>query len=265
MYRKRLLLLILPFFLATFVFAQNSNYDLYLLVGQSNMAGRGEVEAQDTVAFLKVFTLSEDNKWVLAKDPIHFDKSAAGVGLGRTFGIEMSKANPDAKIGLIPCAVGGSSIDAWKPGGYHQQTKSYPWDDMEKRLKIALKEGELKGILWHQGESDSNLEKCYEYEEKLKDLIARLRTLAQNPDVPFVAGEIGKFKIKENQNRFKPLKPAPALVVVNATKKVVKEDGNAAFVNSKKLNHRGDNTHFNSASYRELGKRYAKAMLKLQK
>ena len=157
--------------------AQKAEYDLYLLIGQSNMAGRGKVEAQDTTIHPQVFTLNKQNKWVPAKDPIHFDKKIAGVGLGRTFGIEMAKANPKAKIGLIPCAVGGSPIDAWKPGGFHKQTKTHPWDDMEKRLKIALKNGTIKGILWHQGESDSNPEKCDSYRTNLLVLFGTIQIL----------------------------------------------------------------------------------------
>jgi len=244
--------------------AQNNQYDLYLLIGQSNMAGRGAIEAQDTTIHPQVFTLNKNNKWIPAQDPIHFDKKVAGVGLGRTFGIEMAKANSGAIIGLIPCAVGGSPIDAWKPGGYHQQTKTHPWDDMEKRLKTALKSGTLKGILWHQGESDSNPEKCNEYETKLEDLVKQLRILVGNPEVPFVAGELGRFKLKENKKKYPALNPAPAIKVMKSTKHIVKRDKNAAFVKSTGLTHKGDNTHFNAESYRTLGKRYAKAMIKLQ-
>lgn len=254
------------FLLRTFqISAQEKPLDLYLLIGQSNMAGRGTVESQDTVAFPHVLTLNKNNEWVPARDPIHFDKSVAGVGLGRTFGIEMAKANPDAVIGLIPCAVGGSPIDTWKPGSYFEQTKTYPWDDMEKRLRAAMKYGTVKGILWHQGESDSNPEKCNSYKEKLKDLILQVRTLTGDPNLPFVAGEIGRFKLGSNQKQFPKLKPSPAKVVMQSTKAVIKSDTNAAFVKSNGLNHRGDNTHFNSESYRIFGKRYAKAVQKLQK
>ena len=254
------------FLLVSFhVFGQEKPYDLYLLIGQSNMAGRGTIEAQDTAFYPRVLTLDKENKWVAAKDPIHFDKTIAGVGLGRTFGIEMAKANPDAIIGLIPCAVGGSPIDAWQPGALYEETGSHPFDDMEKRLKIALKSGQLKGILWHQGESDSNPELCYEYQEKLEKLIQRVRTLAGDDDIPFVAGEIGRFKIKTNKEEYPDLNPAPAKVVMDATKKVVESDKRAAFVKANGLRDRGDRTHFNSNSYRIFGKRYAKAMQKLQK
>jgi hypothetical protein len=263
--KVKLISALISFLFVTPIFAQNQQYDLYLLIGQSNMAGRGKVEAQDTTVHSRVFALDKNNEWIPAKDPVHFDKKVAGVGLGRTFGIEMAKVNPKAKIGLIPCAVGGSPIDAWKVGGYHTQTKSHPWDEMEKRLKAALKSGALKGILWHQGESDSNPEKCYEYELKLKDLILRVRSLVDNPNVPFVAGEFGKFKLKENKEKYPQLKPAPAEIVMKSTKRVIKNDKNAAFVKSKGLTHKGDKTHFNAEAYRILGKRYAKAMIKLQK
>jgi hypothetical protein len=254
------------FLLASFhVFGQEKPYDLYLLIGQSNMAGRGTIEAQDTAFYSRVLTLNKENKWVAAKDPIHFDKPIAGVGLGRTFGIEMAKAYPDAIIGLIPCAVGGSPIDAWQPGAFYEETGSHPFDDMEKRLKIALKSGQLKGILWHQGESDSNPKLCYEYKEKLEKLIQRVRVLGENKDAPFVAGELGRFKINDNKKEYSGLKPAPAEVVMNATKEVIESDKKAAFVKANGLRDRGDRTHFNSNSYRILGKRYAKAIQKLQK
>lgn len=257
-------LFILLFF-TSIASAQEDSYDLYLLIGQSNMAGRGLIEAQDTLIHPRVFTLNKDNKWVPAKDPIHFDKKVAGVGLGRSFGIEMAKAMPESRIGLIPCAVGGSPIDSWKPGGYHTQTKTHPWDDMEKRLAIALQSGKIKGILWHQGESDSNPELCEEYKTKLEDLIKRAREVSKNDNAPFVAGEFGKFKLKRSKKQYPNMDPTPAEIVKNGTKEVIQKDGNAAFVKTNGLEHKGDNAHFDTPSYRKLGNRYAKAMKKLQK
>ncbi len=239
-------------------------YDLYLLIGQSNMAGRGQVEAQNTVVHPRVFALDKNNQWVPAKGPIHFDKKAAGAGLGRTFGIEMANNDPDAVIGLIPCAVGGTPIDAWNPGVFYSPTKSYPWDDMVKRLHAALKEGELKGILWHQGESDSNPEKCNDYKIKLESLIKRVRDEVGNEKIPFIAGELGKFFIKKNKKEYKGVKPCPAQVVVKSTKKVAQQDGTVGFVFSNGLTGQGDETHFNTASYRALGVRYANEMIRIQ-
>ena len=125
------------------------NFHLYLLAGQSNMAGRGKVEAQDKKEYPRLLMLNKEQRWVPAVSPMHFDKSIAGVGPGRSFGRVMMEKNPDVVIGLIPCAAGGSAIETWVPGGYHGQTKSHPWDDAIKRTRVAMESGVLKGILWH--------------------------------------------------------------------------------------------------------------------
>ena len=83
---------------------------------------------------------NKNKTWVPAADPLHFDKpSIVGVGLGKSFGIKIADQEPGVTIGLIPCAVGGSPIQSWEPGGYHPSTKTHPWDDMQVRAKEALK------------------------------------------------------------------------------------------------------------------------------
>ncbi|MBT6461841.1 MAG: sialate O-acetylesterase, partial [Opitutae bacterium] len=105
------------------------DFHLYLLVGQSNMAGRGKVSEEDRKPHPRVHMFTKGQAWKPAVDPIHFDKPGVGVGLGRTFGILMAEENPNVHIGLIPCAAGGSPIRSWEEGGYHSQTRSHPWDD----------------------------------------------------------------------------------------------------------------------------------------
>lgn len=230
-------------------------FHLFLLVGQSNMAGRGVIAPEDKVPHPRVLMLDKSGNWVPAVEPMHFDKPAAGVGLGRTFGIEIAKANPHVTIGLIPCAVGGSPIDSWQPGVFYQPTKSHPWDDAMRRAKQALEAGTLKGILWHQGESDSARELASAYERKLHDLIARFRSELKGPAVPFIAGQMGKFADA-------PWTEYRARVdaVHQALPRKVKH---TAFVSSEGLNHKGDKVHFDAESYRELGRRYATAYLEL--
>lgn len=245
------------------VFAQTpalppkERFHLFLLVGQSNMAGRGAVAAHDKVPHARVLTLNKGGEWVPAIDPIHFDKPAAvGVGLGRTFGIEVAEATPGVTIGLIPCAVGGSPIDAWQPGVFYPPTKSHPWDDAMKRARLALQSGTLKGILWHQGESDSNAALAPKYERRLHDLIARFRTELQAPEVPFVVGQLGKF-VDTPWSHFKTQIDA---VHRDLPRKVP----HTGYVSSEGLDHKGDNVHFDAGSYRELGRRYAKAYLQIE-
>lgn len=226
------------------------DFHLYLLIGQSNMAGRGKVADQDRKPHPRVLTFTKEQKWTPAIDPIHFDKpKMVGVGIGKTFGEEMANDCPAITVGLIPCAVGGSPIEAWEPGGFHEQTKSHPWDDMLERTRAALKVGTLKGILWHQGESDASPERAEKYEKRLHNLIALLRKELDANDVPFIAGHMGQFKSKPWNESKKQIDAVHQQLPEKIT--------NTAFVSSNGFKHKGDETHFDATSLREFGKRYA--------
>ena len=236
---------------------QKEKFHLFLLVGQSNMAGRGTVEAQDKAPHPRVLMLDKADAWVPAIDPLHFDKAAAGVGIGKTFATLYAEAHPGITVGLIPCAVGGSPIDVWKPGAFYTATKSHPWDDAIRRAHLAQKSGTLTGILWHQGESDSNEKLAPGYEAKLHDLIARMRKELGAPEVPFVVGQMGKFA----EAAWDDAKVQVDRVHQELPKKVKR----TAFASAERLKHRGDKVHFDSPSLREFGKRYFAAFQSLQK
>ena len=231
-------------------------FHLFLLVGQSNMAGRGKVEAEDKVPHPRVLMLNKAGEWVPAVDPLHFDKSSAGTGLGKTFGMQIAEANPGITVGLIPCAVGGSPIDSWKPGEFYKATNSHPWDDAMKRAKLAIEKGMLKGILWHQGESDSNEKQAPEYGLKLQNLVKAFRA-ELGADLPFLVGQLGQY---EDIPWAEPRK-----IVDQAHQNLAKELPRVAFVSSTGFKHKGDKVHFDSAGMREFGKRYAEAYLKMTK
>jgi hypothetical protein len=236
-------------FVAGILPAADADFHLYLLIGQSNMAGRGKVELQDKVAVPRVLMLNKANEWVSAVDPISFDKTIAGVSLGRTFGIEMAKANKEVKIGLIPCAVGGTPIRRWQQQGDLYQAAL-------KRAKLAQKDGVIKGILWHQGEGDSGKEETAKiYEAQLHAMIEAWRKDLGNQKIPVIVGELGQF-----------WKRAKHKAVVDAALKALPGKAkHAAWVSAEGLNHKGDGVHFNAAGYRELGKRYAAKMQALLK
>ncbi len=234
--------------------ADRADFHLFLLIGQSNMAGRGTVEPEDQVPHERVLKLNQADRWVPATDPLHFDKpSVVGVGLGRTFALDYAQRHRAVTVGLIPCAAGGSPIAAWEPGGYHDQTKSHPYDDALRRAKLALQSGTLRGILWHQGESDSTSARSPVYQQKLHALIARLRRELDAPDVPFIVGQLGQF----------PERPwnEPRKEIDRALQALPTQVARTAFVPSDGLEHKGDQVHFNAASYRELGHRYFQAYL----
>ena len=239
---------------------QNSkrrNFHLYLLAGQSNMAGRGKVIEQDKQTHSRVYVLNKDKEWELAKNPLHFDKpNIVGVGPGLAFGKAMAGYKERVKIGLIPCAAGGSPISSWTKGGYHSQTKSHPYDDAMIRAKAAMQDGVIKGIIWHQGESDSKPEKVKVYQAKLEELIGRFRRDLGDENLPFVVAELGDFYVAENPNAEsinRILENIPGIVE------------NTACVDVTGLTHKGDVLHFNTKSSRELGRRYAEQMIKLEK
>ncbi|MCA9248971.1 MAG: sialate O-acetylesterase [Planctomycetales bacterium] len=231
------------------------NFHLFVLAGQSNMAGRGKVEDEDKRPHPRVLTLNQQGRWAPAVDPLHWDKASVGVGLGRSFGIALAKVDPEITIGLIPCAAGGSPISTWEPGGYHGQTKSHPYDDMLVRVKAAMKRGTLRAILWHQGESDSNDALANVYETKLHSLIGRMRSELDADDVPFIVGQMGQFPQRPWSDAKKQ--------VDRVHRELPGKLSRCAFVDSNGLTHRGDHIHFDSASYRQLGRRYAKAYLTL--
>jgi hypothetical protein len=241
-----------PLLLALLVYAQvfaaraetPDNLQLFLLIGQSNMAGRGTVGAQDQVTNPRIFMLDQNDQWVLAKDPVHFDKpQVAGVGLCSEFARTLAKRDESVRIGLIPCAVGGTSLEQWKPGG-----KLYA--SAVERAHVALKSGKLAGILWHQGEADSSKEKTATYADRFAAMIAQLRTDLSAEKVPVIVGELGRFR--PNFEAFNANLPA-----------VVAKVPRCALVTTEDLVHKGDQTHFDSPSLRTLGKRYADAYLKL--
>jgi len=226
---------------------------LFLLAGQSNMAGRGIVEAQDKTVPVNVLTLDKNGQWQPAVDPIHFDKAGVGVGPGRTFGILAAAHYPGVTIGLIPSACGGSSISSWVPGGYHDQTKSHPYDDAIKRTKLAMQQGVLKGIIWHQGESDCNAKAAAVYADNLKTLIQRFRTEFNAPDVPVVIGQLGQFHPWNQTTK----------QIDAAHRQVAAEVPRSIFVKSDGFTCNKDQIHFDARSEREFGKRYFAAYLEL--
>lgn len=220
------------------------NLQLFLLIGQSNMAGRGVIEAHDQATHPRVFVLNKEGEWAPAKDPLHWDKpDIAGAGLGMTFGVLVAEARPTARIGLIPAAFGGSSLDDWQPGSRH-------YTNAVERTRVALKQGKLMGILWHQGESDSAPEKAATYGKRFAAMIAQLRADLGVKNVPVIVGETGRFR-------------ADGDAINAALAKVPHDVLVCAFVSSEGLRDKGDKLHFDSASLRELGHRYAEKWMEL--
>jgi hypothetical protein len=231
---------------------------VYLLIGQSNMAGRGKYHDGDTFESGRIYTLNKQDKlekfgrypWVNEYSTIR--KSAAQISPGYMFAKEMAKACPQKNICLLSNARGGSAIEEWAKG-----TKYY--QEAIRRTREAMKQGTLKAILWHQGETnyEAILRKGREHEaveleryfQNLRLFITNLRAdLGVGSDVPFIAGQL--------LPRFKPFNDFLKAKLPNPKE-------NIYLVTSQGLTTE-DGLHFDRNSVLEIGKRYAEKVLAAQ-
>jgi hypothetical protein len=233
--------------------AQPKDLDLFLLIGQSNMAGRGALDDAAKTPSKDVWMLNKEMQWVPAVDPMHFDRPALiGVGLGRSFADTLRRAAPNAKIGLIPAAMGGSALDEWIPEGEL-------YKNAVARARKAMASGKLRAILWHQGEADSvDPAKAASYRARWTPWIARLRADLGVENLPVVIGQLGEFLYSRPNNESRHARTVNeqlATLVVSVPRVAIAPAGG--------LTHKGDHVHFDTASFREFGRRYAHAYLQL--
>ena len=132
------------------------NIWIFMMAGQSNMAGRGAIEPQDTVTNNRIITIDSDNNWVIARQPLHFyEPGLKGLDCGMSFALELLNHIPDSiTIALVPCAVGGSSVFQWLNDEQHRGENLL--SNFREKVQLAQNKGVIKGVLWHQGESNAN-------------------------------------------------------------------------------------------------------------
>lgn len=228
-----------------------ANTWVFILAGQSNMAGRGNIEEQDTVKHPRIWSINAAGEVISAQEPLHFyEPRSAGLDCGMSFGRSLLGALPDSiHVLLIPAAVGGSPIDKWLGDSLHRNVRLM--SNFREKVAIAKKEGEIKAVLWHQGEGDASPELIPSYRDKTKSLFTTFRTMAGNNSLLILTAETGSYgKNKENRDLINAAIYAHAM-----------SDANTVMVSSAELPHKGDETHFNSQSLRILGQRYAAAFL----
>ena len=261
MHAPRLLFVFVAFFALPWARAQppdaatppaKENLHVYLLLGQSNMAGRDTRELAAQVDNPRVLTLDSEGRWKIARDPIHakIGRADPGAGPGIPFALAMLDADPRISIGLVPCAVGGSPLRRWIKGGdLYEQALA--------RARVAAGTGTLQGVLWHQGETDSDKPDTAEtYETRLAQMFADLRHDLGRPDLPIVVGQLGEFVAKEKHPHVDTVRAALARIPAAVPR--------VGFADSAGLGHKGDALHFDASASRELGRRFASAMLALQ-
>jgi hypothetical protein len=241
-----------------------THLDLWLLCGQSNMKGRGFMPEEPKKDPRIVMMHKIDDQWYLARHPLHLTGDAktfqghdnAGVGPGLAFAEVLAAQDKTIAIGLVPCAVGGSSIKLWQKGA-----KLY--EDALRRAKLALQttapvKARIRGIIWLQGEANANAQELPLHAERLRAMIEAFRTDLAQPDLPFIACTIGEMK------------PEPLLTNLKAMNEIQlalpKSVPRTACVDARDLKtHIGDNVHFDTAAQNEIGKRFASKFMELTK
>lgn len=225
------------------------NFYLFILAGQSNMAGRGFVQSQDTISSPHVLTLDANNEWVYAKEPLHYyEPGRTGLDCGLSFGKELSSLyGKNITIGLIPCAIGGSSIEQWLGDSTYRNVTLY--SNLLKKVRDAAANGVFKGILWHQGETNANTTHYKNYKEKLERFFTRLRNDIGDPALPIYAGQLASFLSRTTN---------PFADSVNQDLQILSVSMKNMFViNTTDLTPKSDSIHFDSRSQRIMGKRFA--------
>ena len=223
---------------------------IFILSGQSNMAGRGIVEPQDTVPNSRILAMNLQDKWVVAKEPLHlYQPKLTGLDAGLSFARELLKHVGDSiTIGLVPTAVGGSPIESWMNDSVFNGVRLY--SNFKDKAGTAMKYGEIKGIIWHQGESDAFPAKIPVYKEKLETVLTRFRTFIGNDSLPIIMGELGSYTRPESRQK--------NWNIINSIIVTVPKDLKDCYVvPTSDLTCNPDYVHFNNKSQRILGKRYA--------
>jgi len=237
-------------------------FDLFLLLGQSNMKGRGVMPAEPLRDERIVMLHLRDDAWYLARHPLHLVGDArtfaghdnAGVGPGLAFATAVAARTPRARLGLVPCAVGGSSIALWQRG-------ARLYDQAIRRARLALASPgavrpRLRGALWLQGEADATDARFPGHEERLLRLVADLRADLGEPGLPFLACTIGELRPDAEGRRVAEMN---RLLLSLPQKRA-----GTGCVDARDLRtHIGDAVHFDTAAQEEIGRRYAAQYLAL--
>ena len=216
----------------------------FLLIGQSNMAGRGYIKDVKPI-YDEHIKMLVNGRWQPMTEPINFDRPTSGIGLAASFAGAWRMKNENLQIGLIPCAEGGTSLDDWEVGGPL-------FDNAVFQTKLAQRTSLLSGFLWHQGENDSFGGRSSNYFDKLKSLVIAFRKELQAPDVPFIAGGLGDFLSSGRYGKYFTEYKS----VNQALLQYADTTANSYFVAASDLTANADGLHFDALSQRKLGVRY---------
>jgi hypothetical protein len=271
--KTRIFIIMGLLFLSLNLFSQDANFYIFLCFGQSNMEGQGIIEKQDRTVDSRFQVMESINcsnlgrkmgSWYTATPPLC--RCYNGLSPADYFGRTMITTLPsNIKVGIINVSVAGCKIELFDKDNYQSYASSVeswmkniiteyggnPYARLVENAKLAQKDGVIKGILLHQGESNVGDSQWPSKVKKIYDNL--MNDLSLDPaKVPLLAGEV------VNADQGGICAGANSLIA-----KLPKTIPNSYVISSSGCKDTTDNLHFNSAGYRELGKRYATKMLSL--
>ena len=234
--------------------------DVILLLGQSNMKGRG-IMPEEPLNDPRLLAMHlKDDAWYRARHPLHLTGDPqtfaghdnAGVGPGLACAQTLLAASPGTRIALVPCAVGGTALKRWEKGADLYENA------VRRALKTLKDAGDvpvrLRAALWLQGEADAKPGQVETYAARLAQMIADLRADLKAPQLPFVASAIGEMR------------PGGLQPQINAQLLALSQNVPAAgCADARDLKSSiGDNVHFDTASQEEIGRRMAAEVQRIE-
>ena len=223
-----------------------------LMIGQSNMAGRGDIGDVEPIDNPNCYMLRMA-RWQRMREPINTDRSMfvghykSGISLAASFADDFANCI-NAPVGLIPCADGGTRLEQWMPG-------ELLFDHAVAMTKLAQRTSELKCIIWHQGESDSGKDASIStYKNRFIEMITQMRKELDAENVPVIIGELSIEDWPDSGHS----------KLNNVFAEISKELPFCAVASSSGLSLKEDNLHFNAHSLREFGHRYFKEFTKIK-
>ena len=211
----------------------------FLLIGQSNMAGRGFLSEACEIDVRHIKTL-RNGRWQQMFRPINPDRSTAGVNLAESFA-EAYAAKYGVDVGLICCADGGTSLEQWQEG-------SILYENAVNQARLAMRTSNIVGILWHQGEADREATLASTYVERFEKMITAMKRDIGIGDMPVILGELGEFLGTSTVVNYR--------TVNEQLHKIAERNTYTGVASSKGLTSNPDNLHFNAKSLYEFGLRY---------
>ncbi|MBR2388102.1 MAG: sialate O-acetylesterase [Clostridia bacterium] len=222
----------------------------FLLIGQSNAAGRGFLEeAQPLETLDGRIKVLRNGRWQAAFRPINFDRSFSGTCLAESFAQRYALAHGGVDVGIIPCADGGTQLSQWLPG-------EVLFENALSCARLAMRTSNLKAILWHQGESDCTDEKAALYKERFTLIMDSLRGELGLPDLPIIIGELGEY-LSEHERWANIREKYP--LINEKLRELGESYPNCALASAKGLAANPDKLHFCANALVEFGERYYEA------